>query len=87
MSNTGHRDLCTDAATALWRLCREGGFAAAQAAVKRLGLEMSLEVLERFQVSTVLDSIHDRTSILFVCCFTSFCVFLLYKMLEVASTC
>lgn len=35
MSNTGHRDLCTDAATALWRLCREGGFAAAQAAVKQ----------------------------------------------------
>jgi hypothetical protein len=44
--NVGHRDLCTEACTALWRLCREGGFAVAQAAIQRLGWDLDLVDLE-----------------------------------------
>ncbi|CAL1163279.1 unnamed protein product [Cladocopium goreaui] len=44
--NVGHRDLCTEACTALWRLCREGGFAVAQAAIQQGCFEALKSVLD-----------------------------------------
>ena len=37
MGFTVNAELCTDACTACWRICREGGYQAAQAAIKQLG--------------------------------------------------
>lgn len=42
MGHTGHRDLCTEACTATWRICREGGFAAAQTAIQHLDRQVKL---------------------------------------------
>ena len=50
--NVGHRDLCTEACTALWRLCCEGGFAVAQAAIQQPGARRWTQEVEHegFQV-------------------------------------
>ena len=46
MGHTGHRDLCTEACTATWRICREGGFAAAQTAIQQGAFDALKAVLE-----------------------------------------